>query len=94
MPRDIVYFDLETHLPIKKTYSWRDPIDKERNVEEEIFDNYRPIQGVMTNYGFTRYFNGDMQTQRFLSAAHYNQSLDESMFDPNSHYNPNKPGKR
>ncbi|HXM66965.1 MAG TPA: hypothetical protein VN911_09560, partial [Candidatus Acidoferrum sp.] len=87
-------FDLETHLPIKKSYSWRDPIDKERNVEEEIFDNYRPIQGVMTNYGFTRYFNGDMQTQRFISAAHYNQGLDESMFDPNSHYNPNKPGKR
>lgn len=48
----------------------------------------------MTNYGFTRYFNGDMQTQRFLSAAHYNQSFDQSMFDPNSHYNPNKPGKR
>ena len=89
-----LYFDLETHLPIKKSHSWRDPIDKEHNVEEEIFDNYRPIQGVMTNYGFTRYFNGDMQTQRFVSAAHYNQGLDESMFDPNSRYNPNKPGKR
>jgi hypothetical protein len=89
-----LYFDLETHLPIKKSYSWRDPVDKERNVEEEIFDNYRPVQGVMTPYGFTRYFNGDMQSQRFVSSAHYNQGLDESMFDPNSHYNPNKPGKR
>ena len=83
-----LYFDLETHLPIKKSYSWRDPVDKERNVEEEIWDNYRLVQGVMTAYGFTRYFNGDMQTQRFANAAHYNQGLDLSMFDPESHYDP------
>jgi len=89
-----LYFDIETHLPIKKSYTWRDPVDKERNVEEEIFDNYRPVQGVMTAYGFTRYFNGDMQTQRFVSSAHYNQGLDEAMFDPNSHYDPNKAAKK
>lgn len=89
-----LYFDVDTHLPIKKSYTWRDPVDKERNVEEEIFDNYRLVQGVMTPYGFTRYFNGDMQTQRFVNAAHYNESVDEAMFDPNSHYNPNKPQKK
>lgn len=90
-----LFLDIDTHLPLKKTYSWRDPVDKERNKEEEIYDNYRLVQGVMTAYGFTRYFNGDMQTQRFVNAVHYNQALDESMFDPDSHYNPNKPaGKR
>ena len=85
-----LYFDIETHLPLKKSYSWRDPVDKERNVEEEIYDNYRLVQGVMTAYGFTRYFNGDMQTQRFVNSAHYNQGLNQAMFDPNSHYEPNK----
>ena len=30
-----VYFDIDTHLPIKKDYSWRDPVDRERNLEEE-----------------------------------------------------------
>jgi len=90
-----LYFDVETHLPIKKKYTWRDPVDKERNVEEEIYDNYRLLQGVMTAYGFTRYFNGDMQTQRFVSSAHYNQGLNEAMFDPHSGYDPNKSsGKR
>jgi hypothetical protein len=83
-------FDIETHLPIKKTYTWRDPVDKERNFEEEIYDNYRLVQGVMTPYGFTRYFNGDMQTQRFVNSVHYNQGLNEAMFDPNSGYDPNK----
>jgi hypothetical protein len=85
-----LFFDVDTHLPIKKSYTWRDPVDRFRNVEEEIFDNYRPTQGVMIPWGFTRYFNGDMQTERFLNGAHINQELDESMFDPNSGYDPNK----
>lgn len=85
-----LFFDVETHLPTKKSYSWRDPLDKERNQEEEIFDNYRLVQGVMTPYGFTRYFNGDMQTQRFVNSVHFNQGVNEAMFDPDSHYDPNK----
>jgi hypothetical protein len=86
-----LFFDLDTHLPIKKSYTWRDPVDKERNIEEEIYDNYRLVQGVMTPWGFTRYYNGDMQSERFLNGVHYNQGLNPAMFDPNSHYDPNKP---
>jgi hypothetical protein len=90
-----LFFDLDTHLPLKKSYTWRDPVDKERDVEEEIFDNYRQVQGVMIAWGFTRYFNGDMQSQRFASAVHINQGLNPAMFDPNSGYDPNKvQGKR
>jgi hypothetical protein len=85
-----LFLDVQTHLPLKKSYTWRDPVDKERNVEEEIYDNYRLVQGVMTAYGFSRYFNGDMQTQRFVNAAHYNTGLNEAMFDPDSRYDPNK----
>jgi hypothetical protein len=85
-----LYLDLDTHLPIQKSYSWRDPVDKERNLEEEIYDNYRLVQGVMTPYGFTRYYNGDMQTQRFVNTVHLNQGLNQAMFEPNSHYDPNK----
>jgi hypothetical protein len=87
-------FDLESHLPIRKTYKWRDPVDRDRNVEEEIYDNYKPVQGIMTPYSFTRYYNGDMQAQRFLNAIHYNEGVDEAMFDPTSGYNPNKPVKK
>jgi hypothetical protein len=86
-----IFLDVDTHLPIKKSFSWRDPVDKERNTEEEIYDNYRPVQGVMTPWGFTRYFNGDMQSQRFFSVIHYNQGVTEAMFDPNSGYGSAKP---
>jgi hypothetical protein len=41
----------------------------------------------------TRYFNGDMASERFLNGATVNENLDEAMFDVNSGYNPNKPVK-
>jgi hypothetical protein len=89
-----LFFDLDSHLPIKKSHKWRDPVDKDRNVEEEIYDNYKPVQGIMTPYSFTRYYNGDMQTQRFLNSIHYDEGVNETMFDPDSHYDPNKAAKK
>jgi hypothetical protein len=89
-----LFFDIDTHLPLKKSYSWRDPADKQRDEEEEIYDNYKPVQGVMTPYNFTRYYNGDMQSQRFINSVQFNQEFDPAMFDPNSGYDPNKPAKK
>jgi hypothetical protein len=84
-------FDIDTHLPIRKSFKWRDPVDRQLNTEEEVYDNYRLVQGVMTPYNITRYFNDDMAGARFIFSVNFNQSLDETMFDPNSGYNPNKP---
>ena len=86
-----LYFASDTHLPIKKTFWWRDPVDKQRNTEEEVYDNYRSVSGIMAPYNVTRFFNGDMARQRFIYSVTINQGLDQSMFDPNSGYNPNKP---
>src|ERR1035438_3949931 len=86
-----LYFDSDTHLPVKKSFSWRDPVDKQKNLEEEVYENYRAVSGIMAPYNVTRYFNGDMASQRFLNSVTINQGLDQSMFDPNSGYNPNKP---
>jgi hypothetical protein len=90
-----LYFDSDTHLPVKKSFSWRDPVDKQKNLEEEVYENYRAVSGIMAPYNVTRYFNGDMASQRFLNSVTINLGLDQAMFDPNSGYNPNKPpGKR
>ena len=86
-----LFFDVDTHLPVKKSFEWRDPVDRQKNLEEEIYENYREVSGVMTPYNVTRYFNGDMSNERFLFTATINQGLDETMFDPHSSYNPNKP---
>src|SRR5216683_6309749 len=77
-----LYLDSSTHWPVKKSFTWRDPVDKQRNVEEEIYDNYRPAQNVMTPYDTTRFFNGEMAAQFFLTSASFNQGLSDSLFDP------------
>ncbi len=79
-----LYLDSNTHLPVKKSFSWRDPADKQRNLEEEIFDNYRPVQKILTPFDTTRLFNGEMAAQSFLTSVSYNQGLEESIFDPQS----------
>ncbi len=91
-----IYFDADSHLPIKKSFEWRDPVDKQKNLEEEVYENYRQVSGIMAPYNVTRLFNGDMSNQRFMNSVTINQGLDPAMFDPNSGYNPNKnakPGK-
>jgi len=85
-----LYFDTDSHLPIKKSFEWRDPVDKQKNLEEEVYENYRSLSGIMAPYNVTRYFNGDMSNQRFLHSVTINQGLDPAMFDPNSGYDPNK----
>lgn len=74
-------FDINTHLPVRKSFSWRDPTDKERNVEEEIYDNYRNVQGIITPFDVTRTYNGEMSAQSFLTNASYNETLNPELFD-------------
>jgi hypothetical protein len=85
-----LFFDIDTHLPIKKSFEWRDPVDRQKNLEEEVYDNYKPVSGIMAPYSVTRFFNGDMSNQRFLNSVTINQGLNQAMFDPKSGYDPNK----
>jgi hypothetical protein len=84
-----LFFDTNTHLPLKKTFTWRDPTDNLRNTEEEIYDAYRPTQGVMTPYSVTRSYNGEMANQRFLNTVTYNDAVNDSLFDAKTTYDPN-----
>jgi hypothetical protein len=89
-----LYFHTSSHLPVKKSFSWRDPTDKERNIEEEVYDNYKPVEGVMTPFSVTRFYNGDMASQRFLNSIRYNTGLSDSLFNVTVTYDPNKPGPK
>jgi len=86
-----VYLDQNSHLPVKTSFTWRDPKDKQRNTEEEIYDNYRLVQGIMTPHSITRTFNGEMSHQRFINTVRYNLPLPESTFDASVTYDPLAP---
>ncbi|MFY9845876.1 MAG: hypothetical protein WA718_10160 [Terriglobales bacterium] len=89
-----IYLDQNTHYPVKISYSWRDPKDKQKNVEEEVYDSYKLVQGIWTAHSITRYFNGETSQQRFVATASYNQKLPDSMFEADVTYDPKAPLKK
>jgi len=89
-----VFLDLNSHYPVKISYSWRDPKDKQKNVEEEVYDSYKLVQGIWTPHSITRYFNGETSQQRFITTASYNLKLPDSMFEAAVTYDPTVPLKR
>jgi hypothetical protein len=89
-----VSLDMNTHYPVRVSYSWRDLTDKQKNVEEEIYDNYKLVQGIWTPHSITRYFNGETSQQRFITTASYNRKLSDSMFEASVTYDPRAPQKK
>ncbi len=89
-----VYLDQNTHYPIKISYSWRDPNDKQKNTEEEIYDNYKLVQGIWTAHSITRYYNGETSLQRFVATASYDLKLPDSAFEAAVTYDPKAPPKK
>ncbi len=75
------YIDTTSFLPIKKSFLWRDPTYGDKTQEDEIFDNYRLVQGIMTPFSVTRKKNDWATNQRFIFEVKYNQNLSDSMFD-------------
>jgi len=74
--------DPRTHLPVRKTYSYRDPIDRQFDDEAEVFSNYKVVQGIATPFSTVRMDNGEMSNQRFIDKVSYDNGLDASMFEP------------
>jgi hypothetical protein len=89
-----VFLDQNSHYPVKISYSWRDPKDKQKNVEDEVYDSYKLVQGIWTPHSITRYFNGETSQQRFINVASYNLKLSNSMFEAAVTYDPTAPLKK
>jgi hypothetical protein len=78
----VIQMDADTHLPLRRSFQWRDPVYKDKNEEAEEYDDYHTIEGFATPFTTTRFHNGDMTNQRFLYRAHYNVPVTQEMFDP------------
>jgi hypothetical protein len=89
-----VFLDQNSHYPVKISYSWRDPKDKQKNMEDEVYDSYKLVQGIWTPHSITRYFNGETSQQRFINVASYNLKLSNSMFEAAVTYDPTAPLKK
>jgi hypothetical protein len=76
-----IEMDAQTHLPLRRSFKWRDPLYKDLNEEKEEYDDYHTVDGIATPYTITRLHNDDMTNQRYLFKAAYNSSLPDSMFN-------------
>lgn len=77
-----IELDAATHLPLRRTFRWRNEEFKDIDEDAETYDDYHAVDGLPTAYTITRYRNGDMVTQRFYNKVSYNMDLSADLFDP------------
>jgi hypothetical protein len=70
-----ILMDVQTHLPLRRTFQWRDPLYKDKNLDAEEYDDYHMMDGFPTPFSITRFKNDEMTRQYFLSHVKYNQDL-------------------
>ncbi|MEO6982968.1 MAG: hypothetical protein ABI072_07610 [Edaphobacter sp.] len=74
--------DATTHLPLRRSFQWRNTTFKDYDEDAEEYDDYHTIQGLPTALAITRYHNGDMASQTFLKSVEYNTGLSPDVFNP------------
>lgn len=74
--------DESSHLPLSLTFQYRDPLYKDIDTDVEQFDDYHPVQGILTPMTITGLHNGDIVSQRFITRVTYNLQLAPDLFDP------------
>jgi len=74
--------DAVTHLPLRRTFQWRNQQFRDHDEDAEDYDDYHTIQGLPTPLTVTRYRNGDMTSQRFYTKVIYNAAIDPNLLNP------------
>jgi hypothetical protein len=72
----------DTHLPAEKIFVTRDPQTRDRDEEDELFDNWRVVQGINTPYSIVIMRNGQVVRQQYVFNVSYDIHPPESYFTP------------
>ena len=79
-----VELDQTTHLPLARSFRWRNEQFKDYDQDREEYDAYQVYGGVQTPLTISRYRNGDLVNQRFFTKIEYNPALPATTFDPDA----------
>ncbi|WP_158942333.1 hypothetical protein [Granulicella sp. S190] len=81
---DAVTLDLDatTHLPLRRTFEWRNETFKDFDEDAEEYADYHTLQGLPTALTISRYHNGDLASQTFLLKVEYDVEASPDMFNP------------
>lgn len=72
----------DTHLPVQKIFSNRDPKSRERDEEVETYGSWRVIDGVNTPCSTQTKHNGTLVRSEAITAASYNTHPPDEYFTP------------
>jgi hypothetical protein len=76
-----IQMDISSHLPLRCSFQWRDPLYKDKNTDAEEYDNYHTVDGLPTPLSITRYKNDEMVRQYYISKVAFNQQLPADFWD-------------
>ena len=76
-----IQIDAQTHLPLRRTFQWRDETYHDKNTEAEEYDGYRTVDGIPTPYTITRFKNDEMIRQIFIDKVTFNENLPPDIWD-------------
>jgi len=73
--------DVQTHLPLSRSFQWRDPEYKDKNTELEEYAAYRDVNGLATPFSITRLHNDETVRQMYIDKVQYNVDLPADYWD-------------
>lgn len=76
-----IQVDAQTHLPLSRSFQWRDPEYKDKNTDREEYDDYHPVNGLPAPYSITRWKNDEIVRQYYIDKVEYNQQLPGDFWD-------------
>jgi len=79
-----ILMDVQTHLPLRRVFQWRDPVYKDKNSDAEEYDDYHVVEGFPTPFNITRYKNDEIIRQFYVDRVHYNQDLGADFWNVNA----------
>ncbi len=74
----------DTHFPVERSFEWRNQQFKDLDIDEEVYGDWRLIQGIGTAMNMTRYHDGDMVDQTFYTKVRYGDPFGPELFNPDA----------
>jgi len=76
-----IQMDEQTHLPLRRSFQWRDPLYKDKNTDAEEYDDYHTIEGFPTPFSITRLKNDEIVRQYYVTKVEYNRPLPDDFWN-------------
>jgi hypothetical protein len=76
-----IQMDTQTHLPLSRSFQFRDPIYKDKVLDTEEYADYHTVDGFPTAFSISRSRNDEMVREVYIDKVSYNQNLPPDFWD-------------